>query len=115
MALSTGRFAVFSLLALSFAHSAEALRVSEFLAICAEAQRPCEDIPALRAYVGGGLDLVATLHEETDYVEPIYCKDPEILFDVPAIVRYIEQHRAGNEDSNAMLLVVRFLETYGGC
>ena len=55
------------------------------------------------------------LHEETDYIEPIYCKDPKLLFDVPAIIRFVENNSAGNEQKNAMLLVIRFLEKYGGC
>ncbi|MDJ0917816.1 MAG: hypothetical protein QNJ05_08635 [Woeseiaceae bacterium] len=94
---------------------ADALTTEGFMEICAQAERKCEEIPILKAYVGGALDLVATLHEATDYVEDIYCKDPELLFDVAAIIRFIEENQAGYEDENAMLLVVRFLETYGGC
>ena len=104
-----------SLFTLSFPQSAEALRVGEFMAICAQSGSACEDVPVLNAYVGGGLDLVAMLHEETDYIERIYCKDPKVLFDVRAIIRFVEKHQAGNEDKNAMLLVIRFLERYGGC
>ena len=105
-----------SLLALvALPHSADALTTEGFLAICEQAERECEEIPILQAYVGGALDLVATLHEATDYVDKIYCKEPELLFDVAAIIRFIEENKAGYEDENAMLLVVRFLETYGGC
>lgn len=100
---------------MSYSQSAEPLRVSEFVAICEKAGRECVEIPALRAYVGGALDLVAMLHEETDYVDGIYSKDPELLFDDPAIIRFIEEDEAGNEERDAMLLVIRFLETYGGC
>ena len=92
-----------------------ALRVAEFGAICAQAGRPCEELPVLQAYVGGALDLVAMLHEETAYLAPIYCVEPEDLFDVPAIIRFIGQRTRGNEQRNAMLLVIRYLEEHGGC
>ena len=98
-----------------FSSPADALTTEGFLAICEQAERKCEEIPVLQAYVGGALDLVATLHEATDYVDKIYCKDPELLFDVGAIIRFVEANQAGYEDENAMLLVIRFLETYGGC
>ena len=107
--------AVLLLVCVGAPERAEALRVGEFVAICEEAGRECEEIPILQAYVGGALDLVAMLHEETDYIEPIYCKDPKLLFDVPAIIRFVENNSAGNEEKNAMLLVIRFLEKYGGC
>ena len=107
--------AVISLLALSLPERAEALRVGEFMAICTQSGMACEDLPVLNAYVGGGLDLIAMLHEETDYIEPVYCKDPKALFDVRAIIRFIEEHHQGNEDKNAMLLMIKFLEVNGGC
>ena len=110
-----GPIAAIVLLVLSCPDRAEALRVAEFMAICEQAGQECEKIPILNAYVGGALDLVAMLHEETDYIEPIYCKDPKLLFDVPAIIRFVEKNQAGNEEKNAMLLVIRFLEAYGGC
>ncbi len=103
------------LLLLNPFHSAHALRVGEFVAICEQAGKPCEEIPILNAYVGGGLDLIAGLHEDTDYIQPVYCKSTDLLFDVPAIIRFIAENKAGNEDKNAMLLLVRFLETYGEC
>ena len=109
--------ALLSLIALPMSplQDAHALRVGEFLAICEQADRPCEEIPILNAYIGGGLDLIAGLHEDTDYVRPVYCKDTKLLFDVAAIIRYIEENKSGNENKNAMLMLVRFLEIYGDC
>ena len=95
--------------------NAQALTAAEFMDVCRQSGRPCADVPVLQAYVGGALDLIAVLHEATDYMEPIYCKDPKLLFDVPAIIGFIEQHHVDNAEKNAMLLVVRFLEQYGGC
>ena len=115
MPYKTAWLTALALLVLSYPQNAEALRVGEFMAVCDQAGRDCKEIPVLNAYIGGALDLVAMLHEETEYIEAIYCKDPKILFDVPAIIGYIEKHHAGNEDKNAMLLVIRYLETYGGC
>ena len=94
---------------------AEALTVSGFMDLCKQSGRPCEEVPLLQAYVGGALDLIAVLHEETDYIQPVYCKDPRVLFDVAAIIGFIENRREGYEQRNAMLLVVRFLEEHGGC
>ena len=94
---------------------AEALTVSGFMDLCKQSGRPCEEVPLLQAYVGGALDLIAVLHEETDYTQPVYCKDPRVLFDVAAIIGFIENRREGYEQRNAMLLVVRFLEEHGGC
>lgn len=94
---------------------AEALTVSGFMDLCKQSGRPCEEVPLLQAYVGGALDLIAVLHEETDYIQPVYCKDPRVLFDVATIIGFIENRREGYEQRNAMLLVVRFLEEHGGC
>ena len=107
--------ALLSMLTLFYPGRAAALEVGEFTTICASAGVTCSEVPILRAYVGGALDLVAMLHEETDYVTPIYCKNPQLLFDVSAIIRFIEKHQVGNEHRNTMLLVIRFLEQYGGC
>lgn len=97
------------------ADRAEALTVSEFVDICRQSGRSCEEVAVLQAYVGGALDLIAVLHEQTEYIEPVYCKDPKILFDLATIIDFIEANREGHEKQNAMLLVVRFLEQHGGC
>ena len=108
-------FLGFVMIALTAVPSAQALRVSEFVAICEQANMPCKDVPILNAYVGGALDLIAALHEDTDYIKPIYCKDTKQLFDVPAMIKFIETHQSGNENKNTMLLLIKFLETYGDC
>ena len=94
---------------------AVALTMAEFGAICRSAEVPCADHPALNAYVGGALDLIAALDEDTDYLQPLYCRDPREFFDVPAIIRFMEGHEASYRDRNAMLLVIRYLEEFGGC
>ena len=93
----------------------EALSVDELLDACERTGVPCKDIPWVQAYIGGALDLIAMLDEETEYLGQIYCKSPEDLFDVPGILGYVEQNRAGNGHKNAMLLVIQFFEEYGGC
>ncbi len=92
-----------------------ALSVDELLDACVQIGAPCKDIPWVQAYIGGALDLIAMLDEETEYLAQVYCKAPEVLFDVPGILGYLERNRAGNGDKNAMLLVIRFFEDYGGC
>lgn len=102
---------------LFFLHSpnAEALTVEQFSNICDSAAGKCSDHPTLQAYVGGALDLIATLDEETEYLDTLYCKEPEALFDVPTIIRFMREHREGYAKRNAMLLVVRYFEVNGGC
>ena len=102
-------------LGLMVSRPAAALTAAEFVAICEQVGRPCAEIPVLQAYVGGALDLVAALDEQTDYLRPIYCKSPELLFDVTAIIEFIANHSAEHAERNAMTLVIRFLEEFGGC
>lgn len=95
--------------------SASCLTMKQFSAICESAKRECGDHPILQAYVGGALDLIAVLDEETDYLAEVYCKKPAELFDVPKVIRFMIEHREGYENRNATALVVRYLEVKGGC
>lgn len=92
-----------------------ALTMDQFASICDSGQEDCSKHPLLHAYVGGALDLIAVLDEETDYLARVYCKKPADLFDVPTVIRYMEQRREAYANRNAMLLVVRYLEEEGGC
>lgn len=100
-----------------FLHSpnAAALTMGQFSAICDSAPGECSDHPTLQAYVGGALDLIATLDEQTEYLDTLYCETPQTLFDVPRIIRFMEEHSEGYADRNAMLLFVRYFEVNGGC
>lgn len=101
--------------ALAAPSGAAALTVSQFTGICASAAAPWAEHPLIRAYVGGALDLLATLDEQTAYLDDLYCTAPSELFDVPAIIRFMESHRDSYETRNAMLLLVRYVEANGGC
>ncbi len=92
-----------------------ALTTDEFFAICESAAGRCQEHPVLQAYVGGALDLLATLDEQTEYLDEVYCKHPRGLFDVAAIMEFMQAQREGYGDRNAMLLVVRYFERHGGC
>lgn len=98
-----------------FPGNASALTMDQFTALCESRQEACSEHPILQAYVGGALDLIAMLDEQTDYLDEIYCEDPSTLFDVPAIIRYLQIHREEYADRNAMLLVIRYLVEKGGC
>lgn len=100
---------------LAFSDTSSALTADQFSAICDSAKVDCSEHPILQAYVGGALDLLAVLDEETDYLRSVYCVRPDRLFNVPAIIRYIEEHEEAYAAKNAMLLVVRYLEENGGC
>jgi hypothetical protein len=92
-----------------------ALTTEEFFTICESAPVECTEHPALQAYIGGALDLLATLDEQTDYLETLYCTDPRELFDIPAIIGFMQAHREEYAERNAMLLLVRYFERRGGC
>jgi len=97
------------------APSATALTMKQISDICHSSPGKCSDHPIVRAYVGGALDLIATLDERTDYLKKVYCKKPKELFDVPAIIRYMEQRSKQYAKDNAMLVLVRYFEEHGGC
>jgi len=92
-----------------------ALTMDQFVAICESAKAECSEVPLLQGYVGGALDMIAMLDEETDYLADVYCKPTAELFDVPTIIRYMERHRPAFADKNAMLVLIHYLEEHGGC
>ncbi len=95
--------------------STPALTMKQVSDICHSPPGKCNDHPIIRAYVGGALDLLATLDERTDYLGKVYCKKPKELFDVPAILRFMESHSEQYASDNAMLLLIRYFEEHGGC
>ncbi|WP_434358813.1 hypothetical protein NF212_03340 [Parasalinivibrio latis] len=89
--------------------------MSQFQAICQSGEIPCSEVRLLQAYVGGGLDAIASLDEKTDYLKKVYCADSRELFNVPAIIRYIEALGSEDASRNAGLMIVRYLEQNGEC
>lgn len=92
-----------------------ALTTQQFSEICKSAPGKCSDLPIIQAYIGGALDLFATLDEKTEYLAPLYCKAPQVLFDIPAITRFVLEHQKQSADDNAMLVLIRYFEKHGGC
>ncbi len=92
-----------------------ALTMKQVSDICHSSSGECSDHPIVQAYVGGALDLLATLDERTDYLGKIYCKKPKELFDVPVIIRFMELRSKQYATDNAMLVLVRYFEEHGGC
>lgn len=105
----------FAMVSLFTSNNASALTMVEFTAICDSTEKPCAEHPIIQAYVGGSLDLIAVLDEETEYLEKIYCKDPSDLFDVTRIIEFMESHQTEYANKNSMLLVVRYFEQNSGC
>ena len=103
------------LLLLCISQTAYGLTHAGVKEICDASPVACEQHPILQAYVGGALDLVATLDEQTDYLAPVYCKHPSELFDVPAMIQHILNAESRQPDDNAMLSVIDYLVTFGGC
>ncbi len=94
---------------------ANALTMAQFSGICTSSPGECSDNPTIQAYVGGALDLLATLDERTDYMEKLYCKTPKELFDAPTIIRFMEQRSEQHASDNAMLVLIQYMEERGGC
>jgi len=94
---------------------ASALTMSDFKAICASSTMACKDHPILRTYVGGALDVLAVLSEETKYLETIYCEKPSSLFDTEKIIPFMELRQEEFASKNAMLVLIKYLEEHGGC
>lgn len=115
MALKTITATAMAASILVFPSNTSALTMDQFAAICASHQGECSEHPIVQAYVGGALDLIAMLDEQSDYLGEVYCDNPSTLFDVPAIIQYMQIHREEYADRNAMLLVIRYLEENGGC
>lgn len=105
----------FAISSLFLSNSALALTMADFIKICESAEKPCYEYPILQAYVGGSLDLIAALDEETEYLEKIYCKKPSEIFNVRRIIEFMESHNVEYAKKNSMLLVIRYLEENGGC
>lgn len=99
-----------------FPVGAFALTATQVEQICSEFSGDCAAHPLLQAYVGGALDLVAVLQEEGEFSgAPLYCLQERQLFDVAAIIRFMQAGAAEARDRNAMFLLVRYLKERGGC
>lgn len=106
---------IFSLLLPLLSPGTTALTMKEFSDICDSSPGECSNHPILQAYVGGALDLLASLDEKTGYLNKMYCKPPKELFDVPNIIRFMEQRRDQYAAENAMQVLVLYIEKHGGC
>ncbi len=95
--------------------TANSLTMSEFVSICEKMQTKCHENQFLQAYVGGALDLLAALDEETNYLAKIVCKDKRSLFNTDAIIRYMMENQKPYKNRNATLVIVRYMEENGGC
>ncbi|WP_438863995.1 hypothetical protein [Neptunicella sp.] len=103
------------LLVMFSSFNAAALTAEQFNQICQSTPGDCSNNGTLQAYVGGALDLLATLNEQTNYLDKLYCKQSKQLFDVAAIIGFIQTHSNESQQQNAMLLMVRYFEQNGGC
>ncbi len=91
------------------------MTLAQLTAICRQAGGDCTQLPMAQAYVGGALDMVAMLDEETAYLAPLYCRAPAELFDVSAIITHLLALDGQWQEKNAMLGVIDYLERNGGC
>lgn len=104
------------LLVLGLPTMSAAMTVADLKGICERVEGPCESSPLLNAYIGGSLDMIATLDERTEFLGEVYCRPTEEFFDVAAIIRYAQRAaRRAEPKANAMTLVVAYLVEEGGC
>jgi len=96
-------------------NTASSLTMKQFMSVCESSVTKCSENPILNAYVGGSLDTIAPLSEDTRYLKRFYCEDTSTLFDVKKIIGFMQEHQADYASKNAMLLVVRYLQENGGC
>ena len=96
-------------------HSANALTIEEFKKACHDFNEDCASHPILNAYIGGALDLVASLQEETHYVKKLYCHQSEQLFDIKNIIKFVENTSSEHNHRNAMLGLIFYFEENGAC
>lgn len=97
------------------APSSTALTMKQLADICHSSSGECSELPVIQAYIGGALDLLATLDERTDYLGKVYCKQPKELFNVSTIIRFMQSRSQQYAMDNAMLVLVRYFEEHGGC
>jgi len=109
------RFSFFSVFGAIVSLNASALTVSQFNSICESSKAECSKLPVVQSYIGGALDLLATLDERTSYLTKMYCTEPSELFDIAAIVKRMRQYTDEEASLNAMLLLVRYIEENRGC
>lgn len=95
--------------------SASALTMKQVFDICHSSSSECSNHPMIQSYIGQAFDLLATLNEQMDYLGKMCCKKTKELFDVPAIIRFMELRSEQYATDNAMLVLVRYFEEHGGC
>ena len=94
---------------------AQALTTEGFFQICDAGKVPCKAHQLLNAYLGGALDLVATLDEAGVFRRPLYCVSPEEVFDMEEIINFMHAHKDEYADRNAMWPVIRYFQQHGRC
>lgn len=106
----------FSLLVLFSTNPAHSLTMEQFSDICAQHSGDCHDLPLINAYIGGAMDLIATLDERTDYLPTkIYCADPREIFNAEDIVAFMLRNDQNLSSENAMISFIQYFEVNGGC
>ena len=108
-------FPLFTTLLFLIPNESKALTTKQLFEICASNNKPCKELAMVNAYLGGAFDLLGTLKDETNYLKKIYCDSPQSLFDTTKVLEYMEKHKEGYLNKNAMLLVIRYLEENGNC
>jgi hypothetical protein len=93
-----------------------ALSIADFHHWCNQTPSvQCHDLVPVQAYVGGALDAIGLLQAEQQFVKPLFCKKPQDLFQLPAIIDFMNANAKPDDKRNAIVLVVEYLAVNGGC
>ncbi len=105
------------LLFLSVLPTAEvsALTIDQFQSICRDYQENCDQHPTIQAYVGGALDLFATLNENPAYLAEINCAESRKLYNVKKIIEHMQRADVSNGNTNAMTVFIHYFEINKPC
>lgn len=95
--------------------SAHSLTVQEVQSICSQQTTLCADNLVIQAYIGGGLDMLASLYEHEVLHGVRFCKSPQALFDVTNIINFLLTLEGGARAQNAMRQVTTYLQGESGC
>lgn len=98
---------------LSSATTVLALDVDQFVEWCAKQNKPK---PFCEIYLGGALDAIAVMNDiAKTNGKPIYCKPESELFKPEKIIKYVLSQHPKLASKNAILPVLNYLKSEGGC
>jgi len=92
-----------------------ALTLAQFNAICADQPVPCTQHPALHAYIGGAIDLLVAMRQNSDYLSPMTCALTPQHLDVNTIITFMTEYEPQSPERDAMAVLLEYLQAELPC